>query len=64
MVRVPSPPLGFSILITVAPMSARNMVAKGAAAAWLKSSTRRPASGSEGWLMMASSGAAGPPQGD
>ena len=44
--RVSSPPLGFSILITSAPISASSIVQNGPANIWLKSTTRIPASGS------------------
>src|SRR5476651_1681949 len=44
--RASSPPSGFSILITSAPMSASNTPASGPARAWPTSMTRIPSSGS------------------
>src|SRR5580704_4631459 len=43
--RASSPPSGFSILITSAPMSASNTPARGPARAWPTSMTRTPSSG-------------------
>src|SRR5260370_38111127 len=43
--RASSPPSGFSILMTSAPMSASNTPARGPARAWPTSMTRTPSSG-------------------